>query len=616
MKTSTIIVALMIEVLALPLRAAELPFPSYLEDKSTISPPFLDTDKVPLVREGQTYGIPGDQITTIDNDQALVNKTIDCALNTCIGVVPNVPDTAALASADTTRYPNGVLRTDYAAGNGAPPLFFKPQAGTCTTNSMVNDGGSCINNASGGSWKAIYAGPIRDVRQYGAHCDNTNDDHLPIQAAIKSVGVAGGGGVFIPAGTCYTGTTTLNVGDGSSAAWSTYQGVSLVGISGANAIIGTFGAPDRAISRIRYTGTGAAIKIAGPTHGWGMQGIQIRCGNAVGSIGLSVVSGMFGDIRDLSIDDCRTGIKEDAVSAKPTGVTVINSMHNKFENIQITHTLIAGATVEGIVETGNSLGNSCFNHFVNVSVVGKAAVSGATIYGMRLAATDSDVIDGLHLYGIRNGVAGVTAAIVTFDYLNPGNSGWPAGTHLSSIEAADSPPINLGTPAASAAANHWTSIKYTNGGDAPILSNLITDFVKGMWTPVLRGSTTAGSVTYGTFGQLGDYEISGYFVRVSFHISIASIIGATGAIQTVNLPIPVDAQATSVRGGCTIVNATFVTYDPGISVLSAQVSSVDNSITFTELGSAQTAPQFLAPSQLGAGATIDGSCSYRRKQIY
>ncbi len=55
----------------------EIPFPTYLDGKNTISPPYVDTDMVPMVRGSSTYTIPGDKIVVKDDETALPGITND-----------------------------------------------------------------------------------------------------------------------------------------------------------------------------------------------------------------------------------------------------------------------------------------------------------------------------------------------------------------------------------------------------------------------------------------------------------------------------------------------------------------------------------------------------------
>jgi hypothetical protein len=98
---------------------------------------------------------------------------------------PHLPDNASLTAAATTLYPTGLWRDDHTAGRGAPPLFFQPQAGTCTANSMANDGGACTDGAGGNSWRAIHPADGLDIRQFGAPTDGVSSSGAAIQAAIN-----------------------------------------------------------------------------------------------------------------------------------------------------------------------------------------------------------------------------------------------------------------------------------------------------------------------------------------------------------------------------------------------------------------------------------------------
>lgn len=111
------------------------------------------------------------------------------------------PTLATLQGLLTATYPNGIWRVDYAAGVGAPPLYYKPLTGTCTANSLVNDGGSCVNTTSGdgNSWQAVFPTTGGDIREWGCKGDNSTDNSTCLQAAVNW-GVAGGALVSVPPG--------------------------------------------------------------------------------------------------------------------------------------------------------------------------------------------------------------------------------------------------------------------------------------------------------------------------------------------------------------------------------------------------------------------------------
>lgn len=95
-----------------------------------------------------------------------------------ISTMPHVPDNATLLSKPTTAYPNGVWRMDFASGIGAPPLFFIPQTGTCSSVSMTNDNGSCVNDPAGNSWKAKFPSSGIDTREFGVASTGSGASNL------------------------------------------------------------------------------------------------------------------------------------------------------------------------------------------------------------------------------------------------------------------------------------------------------------------------------------------------------------------------------------------------------------------------------------------------------
>lgn len=57
-------------VAATPSVADDLSFPDYMGNKQSLSPPYLSDDKIPIVRNGFTWWIPGDQVITPDGSTA------------------------------------------------------------------------------------------------------------------------------------------------------------------------------------------------------------------------------------------------------------------------------------------------------------------------------------------------------------------------------------------------------------------------------------------------------------------------------------------------------------------------------------------------------------------
>ena len=95
---------------------------------------------------------------------AQVSPQIGASNFAASGVLLN---TASMSASLSANFPNGVWRLDSVSGSGSPPVLYLTQIGTCAANSMVNDGGSCINDAGGNSFKARISG-LLDIRIWGA----------------------------------------------------------------------------------------------------------------------------------------------------------------------------------------------------------------------------------------------------------------------------------------------------------------------------------------------------------------------------------------------------------------------------------------------------------------
>lgn len=113
--------------------------------------------------------------------------------------VPHQASLANLQALHTAAVPAGVWRDDYAAGRGAPPLWFLPETGTCAANSRVNDGGSCVNTTSGdgNSFYAVFPSAGVDIREFGAIPDGNaitgtgTDNTTAAQNAINALEALG-----------------------------------------------------------------------------------------------------------------------------------------------------------------------------------------------------------------------------------------------------------------------------------------------------------------------------------------------------------------------------------------------------------------------------------------
>jgi hypothetical protein len=149
-----------------------------------------------------------------------------------------------LALASIAAHPTGVWRDDYAAGNGAPPLHYRPSSTNCTLNSGAGDNGSQVPAAGGGCWLAVFPPSGIDIREFGADSTGTKDSAPPIGAAAIA---AGSGTVVIPAGT-FKGNSQISVAvpAGGFTLQGKGSGISVLNFPSTNAFLFTLGTGSRA----------------------------------------------------------------------------------------------------------------------------------------------------------------------------------------------------------------------------------------------------------------------------------------------------------------------------------------------------------------------------------
>ena len=116
------------------------------------------------------------------------------AITTWVGGAfePRVATNAALQAASTANFPAGLWREDFAAGNGAPPLFYYPSGSACSLNSGAGDNGSQVQSADGKCWLARFPSGVMDVAEFGAAGNGTTDDEAAIANDLAACGTAGG----------------------------------------------------------------------------------------------------------------------------------------------------------------------------------------------------------------------------------------------------------------------------------------------------------------------------------------------------------------------------------------------------------------------------------------
>lgn len=120
--------------------------------------------------------------------------TLTCIINgvsqPCLGNqvqgMPSVVGNSQLRALSHS-YTAAIVRQDYQAGFGAPPVIFISSASPCP---YGDDGGSCVSSADGGSWLGQYTGTA-DVRDFGASSAGTLDAAAAINNAVTAMARAG-----------------------------------------------------------------------------------------------------------------------------------------------------------------------------------------------------------------------------------------------------------------------------------------------------------------------------------------------------------------------------------------------------------------------------------------
>lgn len=146
--------------------------------------------------------------------------------------------------------------------------YYRIDASDVTTPS---DGGYVHAMVDGSRLKLIHDGRV-NVKQFGAVGDGVSDDTAAIQAASNKGSIK----VFFPAGN-YKITSTINIGNGTSTAVSTINGIEFEG-SGAGITAAEFGPPGATVS-LTWAGavSGTMVSIKGPIYGVNITGIMLDC---------------------------------------------------------------------------------------------------------------------------------------------------------------------------------------------------------------------------------------------------------------------------------------------------------------------------------------------------
>jgi hypothetical protein len=431
------------------------------------------------------------------------------------GVKHVVGSIAQLRAVLKTQYAEAFSTGYYAQGDGGGGTYYYDSSDTTST----DNGGTVIVASDGGRWKLANTAGSLNVKQFGAKGDGTTDDTAAIQAAINAL--TNGGEVLFPQAT-YKVSSTISIGNGSSAAASTIWGITLRGLGHPvlpAAMISGF--PSTGGVKILWSGGSTPMfNILGPLNGWGIQNMYLD-GASLATRGINVLSASFGQSSNLALSNFTDTAIYETTLASYVGFGLADSMHNHWSAISIAVPAVAGA--KGIVLTGVPTAspqatNACYEQFTNILIFLPTTL---TTYGVYLQWADSNVFQDLHIFG-----GSVTAVCIELDYTVQANL--PSGNCFIGLDPSGTGSNiqfgQAGTPNSGARPNRILALSEINNAVQPNQPNLIADLPTLQTKLSLTGQTAA----IGTTGLFTPY-VSGIY-RVSYYMTMTAG-GTAGTLQ-------------------------------------------------------------------------------------
>jgi hypothetical protein len=145
----------------------------------------------------------------------------------------------------------------------------------------------------------------------------------------------------------------------------------------------------------------------------------------------------------------------------------------------------------------------------------------------------------------------------------------------------------------------------TSSGGGTVTSDTLLHFEQGTFTPTIRGSGTAGTITY--LVQEGRYQKVGRVVTMSIVVEWTTIGGATGAIQITNLP-----YTTLATTGASAVPSLVVGWVSQLATASGGVPFIQGN----QNGTTANIDYYLGSSGFNVATTITASNSFMVQYTY
>lgn len=252
---------------------------------------------------------------------------------------------------------------------------------------------------------------VVSAASYGVKCDGTTDDAAAINAAIAALPATGGIIVFPSTGSPCDIGSTITIGNGTSSANSSVNGIALVGGGSGNSA--SESSPVGGPTTFKWTGSaaGTAVTVAGPISGVKLSGIVVDC-NSLCATGFNLVHPMASRFEELLVENW-TGSAY-IWTAYPNGTSLATgSQHNTFIQIRAENP-VASSGASGITIGANAYGSSPhLDAALSSFIGGQFSYDGlsAGAYGIQLQFADNIDFLGVST-GHQGGSLGTALKIV------------------------------------------------------------------------------------------------------------------------------------------------------------------------------------------------------------